>query len=278
MTGTNGLPECGFGDGLPEIVTMLLEGKADVEGTVPVTADNYFLQKTPLHLAVEHNNAKCVSILLEAKANVNALVLPKESPWHLPPLMVAADLGHYAIIASLLEAKADVHSPAAGLPPPLVLHNVAIKEDCQEQRECIARLLESKADVNSVNDRHETPLTWAIHIGKPDSMLTLLDAKADINHVNLRGESLLFETLMTPRSHHSQTILAMASILLQPREVPVNVLLKDKYGTTVLQAMKTQHTPLPEAILRHPQFQRLLADVSNTVVRKRKFSAIQSQA
>ena len=78
-------------------LNRLLQEKADVNIHVPGGG------KTPLHLAVELNQEAMVALLIEAKADVNAVTRTQKTPLH-----VAAQKGNVCIINRLLDAGATI--------------------------------------------------------------------------------------------------------------------------------------------------------------------------
>jgi hypothetical protein len=57
---------------------------------------------TPLFLASSNGHLRCVTMLLDAKADVNALSKSKTA------LMTAAEFGHLDVVNTLIEARADL--------------------------------------------------------------------------------------------------------------------------------------------------------------------------
>ncbi|UOX38551.1 ankyrin repeat containing protein [Finch poxvirus] len=116
------------------------------EVNIPDRCDNY-----PLHKAVSKSNSKGVEILLKNGAYTDVKSLCGNTPLHIS----SGNIVSYEILKMLLEhgACVNVKSSILGLS---ALH-IAIRD---EQKTKL--LLEYKADVNTVNDDKDTPISVAV--------------------------------------------------------------------------------------------------------------------
>ena len=115
---------------------------------------------TPLHCAAQSGHEACVSILLDAKADVEA----RFEPLKMTPLHLAAIFGRDKCVARLAAAKADLESLArdswasgskATPKTPLLMAT------CREQVESARALLAAKAQADHADGSGKTALMWA---------------------------------------------------------------------------------------------------------------------
>jgi tetratricopeptide (TPR) repeat protein len=112
-------------------VKRLIQKGADVNVRAPGGG------KTPLHIAVNGNLEAIVTLLLEAKANVNAVTDRKFTPLH-----IAAQTGNVTLIQKLLDAGAVIDAPTdVGCTP---LHEAAAKG----HQEAVVTLVERGANIH----------------------------------------------------------------------------------------------------------------------------------
>jgi len=90
-------------DGRVEVVHLLLQHNADVNGT------DHEIKWTPLHQASQPGHLKVVKLLLDHGAEINA-----QSRAHNTPLRLASGGGHLEVVQILLEHGADVHIQGEG--------------------------------------------------------------------------------------------------------------------------------------------------------------------
>jgi ankyrin repeat protein len=151
------------------------------------------------------------------------------------PLHDAADMGERDRIRVLLEGKADVNAVNTNNATPL--HRAALRGNVT----CVRLLLEGKADVNAVNTNNATPLHCAL-FGCFECVSLLLEGKADVNATNERGEIMLFDLLLArrvvyePPPYLLRAMLRMKTTLILEHDIDLS--LKDKYGTTIVEAIK----------------------------------------
>ena len=122
----------------PDVVRLLIRRQnADVNMRSPD------IGKTPLHLAAQLGFKAIVLILIEEKADVNAVTVAGFTPLH-----VAAQNGHSEIIVELAKAGAKINIISkVGCTP---LHESAAKG----HKEATLKLLELKADPNIRDNRY----------------------------------------------------------------------------------------------------------------------------
>jgi ankyrin repeat protein len=201
----------------------------------------------PLLQAAEGGDYERISVLLEAKADVNAM--DASTNWTL--LHYAALCGHDTCVRVLVEAKADVNATDVGGWTPL--HYAALRG----HDTCFRVLLEGKADVNAMNARGRTPLFVSALRGHDTCVLVLLEAKADVNAVNARGETLLFRLLLDPGSGGTtRSRISTAALLL---EHDIDLSLQDEYGTTIVEAIKRPVLQISVEVRESPVWQLIQA-------------------
>ena len=123
---------------------------------------------TPLHLAVEVENAAAVRILLEAGADLTARNNAGATPLH-----AAATNEGGEILTLLLEAGADIHAGEGGLGTPL-LYAIMNRRGFSRgpmNEVAVNALLEAGADVNAADSAGNTPLLASMD---PDRRVGLL--------------------------------------------------------------------------------------------------------
>jgi hypothetical protein len=76
--------------------------------------------------------------------------------------------------------------------------------------------------------------------GSTEGVSTLLEGKADVNVVNARGETVLFGLVL-----NIQAEIPTTRVMQVLFEHNVDVDVKDKYGTTVIQAMQRPVNTIP---------------------------------
>jgi ankyrin repeat protein len=140
---------------------------------------------TPLHLAVERENAAIVKALLARGANVKAA-----NRYGVQALSVAAATGNAAIVTSLLDAGADPNTAAAE-------GETALMAAARTGRvDVIKALIARGANVQARETwREQTALMWAAAEGHADAIVELTAAGADVQARSAGGfTSLLFAT------------------------------------------------------------------------------------
>eukprot|EP01001_Neometanema_parovale_P005681 NODE_2096_length_1513_cov_20.420144_g1995_i0.p1 GENE.NODE_2096_length_1513_cov_20.420144_g1995_i0~~NODE_2096_length_1513_cov_20.420144_g1995_i0.p1 ORF type:complete len:169 (+),score=36.21 NODE_2096_length_1513_cov_20.420144_g1995_i0:54-509(+) len=95
---------CATEGGHAKCVKVLIDAKADVNAMSEQT------NKLLIHLASELGHSECVEVLLDGKADVNAV------DWFETPLHHAAQNGHAECVRLLLDRNADVDADVEGCP------------------------------------------------------------------------------------------------------------------------------------------------------------------
>ena len=113
---------------------------------------------TPLHCAAQSGHSACVAALLEAKANVEA----RFEPLKMTPLHLSSLFGRDKCVARLVEAKAELEvlakdSWAAGAKSKTPL----LMATCREHVEIVRLLLAAKAQADHADESGKTALMWA---------------------------------------------------------------------------------------------------------------------
>jgi ankyrin repeat protein len=124
---------------------------------------------TPLHWAVQRDDAPTVEMLLRAGANVKAA-----NRYGVQPLAIASANGHAGILTLLLDAGAD---PNAGLSPdetPLMTAARAGKVDA------LKVLIAHGARINDRDSKGQTPLMWAAARNNAGAVRLLIETGADL--------------------------------------------------------------------------------------------------
>eukprot|EP00854_Cymbomonas_tetramitiformis_P018540 gene18540-22132_t len=210
-------------------VEHLLHGGADV---------NYQNEEgqRSLHIACLYGHHQIVQMLLEARADVEAVDAVSATPQFLPPpflaavsgakpLLLAAKHGHAEVVRALLKGSADPDTKNFEEMKQSALHEAA-KEG---HVEVIRVLVAAKANIESVDTSGETPLHIAAKAGHPDAVKELISAILDIE----------------ARSEDDSTALHLAS-LHGHREV-VEALIKA--GAHIESNNMAEYTPLKLAAL-----------------------------
>jgi ankyrin repeat protein len=145
-------------------------------------------RSTPLHFAASEGHLEVARMLLERKANVNALDDDGSTPLHqASQYLWSEDPDIAQLVRLLLDDGADIHAlDNSGNTP---LHFAASEGHLEVAR----MLLELKADVNALNKEGSTPLHQAFETWRenPDIMRLLLDHGADANVHDKSGNTLL---------------------------------------------------------------------------------------
>jgi len=155
-------------------VTTLLESKADINSIIDERGS------TIAHLAVHQGCLEKVKFLLDAKADVNSKDVRFQTPINL-----ATKIGHLEIVQLLIEKGGNVNDEAEdGMTP---LHCAAYFGHFE-----IAKLLiEKGANINAkIKDAH-TPLHFAAQVGHLEIVQLLLEKGANINEKEDNGKTPL---------------------------------------------------------------------------------------
>ena len=126
------------------------------------------VEKSDLHLAVEHDFPAWIKDLVQKGADVNELNSRGDTP-----LMVAIQHRKLKCAQELIICGADVNALSS-------IHYTALHYAAhQDSTECLEFLIQAGADVNFGD--HVTPLLTAAWYGRDKNVLTLIKAGADVN-------------------------------------------------------------------------------------------------
>lgn len=132
------------------------------------------MNATPLHVAAKTGKPKCVTALLEAGADVNAVNEQGRTPLH-----AAATHNHLDIIKALIAHGATVSVRSKNLGTPL--HDAAVNGNLEVAK----YLLANGADINATSKRGVTPLTAALTRNRKEVAKLLIDKGAKFDAVKL---------------------------------------------------------------------------------------------
>ena len=136
--------------------------------------------RTPLFVATERGNTRCVRDLLQKGCRYN-------SNRHSEPLPLSSYQGYHDGVRTLIDNKAPVDSFSSTLLTPLHLA-------CQEGHvDCVLLLLTRDANVNLAGEDGLTALHIACFYRQTDIIKILLDHKADVNMRSHSGSTPLLE-------------------------------------------------------------------------------------
>jgi ankyrin repeat protein len=186
-------------------------------GADPHARDNR--GNTPLHESVKNRNEFISNLLIHSGADIYAKNRFNESP-----LTVALSYGKDVLQWFLTKRTISARNDAGNTP----LHT-AVQEGSSE--DIIAYLLEKGADINSRNNRIETPLHLALTASHKQATQTLTEAGADIFLRNGEGESPLTLAMDMGREVFSWIVDAR------------NVHAQDRNGSTALHLAVSENHP-----------------------------------
>eukprot|EP00808_Paulinella_micropora_P023775 g60509.t1 len=157
-------------NGHESCLSMMLEARADIN-----LANHQGM--SPVCAAVREDKERCLSLLIEHKANLDR----PNSDGH-SPVFLASQLGQLSCLDLLIEAKADIHQRNRHKQTPMFIAGVS------GHTQIINRLIAAggEGDVNSKDDKGWTPLAAAFSTGKDKTALALFKYGADpamIKHV-----------------------------------------------------------------------------------------------
>ena len=108
-------------------------------------------------------------------------------------LMMAAAKGNNEIVKMLIDSGADIHSLDSKQDTVLMVASINGHNDI------VATLLQSGVNINAKNDKGETALIWSTLAGHTDIVKTLIKYKVDVNIKNNAGLSALVYAVMGKR-------------------------------------------------------------------------------
>jgi hypothetical protein len=110
-----------------------------------------------------------------------------------------------------------------------------------------------------------TPLHHAAADAHEMCVRVLLEGKADVNVVNARGETLLFDLLLNSDSSTRSRIRTVSLLL----EDDIDLSLPDKYGTTIVEAIKRPVFQISVEVQESPVWQLIQASERAALKRRR---------
>ncbi|CAM9314744.1 unnamed protein product, partial [Hapterophycus canaliculatus] len=140
---------------------------------------------TALHLAAMHGRSEIARVLLEAGASTESVVAAGENEG-LTPLRLAAERGHLSTVRALLEAGAE--TGAEDLVDRATCLHAAAEAG---HTEVVVELVRGGAKLESRAVSGQTPLRWALSMGRAGAAAALLEAGADPDAPDRRGACCL---------------------------------------------------------------------------------------
>ncbi|CAM9882156.1 unnamed protein product [Scytosiphon promiscuus] len=140
---------------------------------------------TALHLAAMHGRPEIARLLLEAGASTEFVVAAGENEG-LTPLRLAAERGHLSTVRVLLDAGAD--TGAEDLVDRATCLHAAAEAG---HTEVVVELVRGGAELESRAVSGQTPLRWALSMGRASAAAALLSAGADPDAPDRRGACCL---------------------------------------------------------------------------------------
>ena len=227
-------------EGQLEDVTTLLQSRANIEAK---SDDAYSV--TPLFLAAQCGHREIVDLLLEQKAEIEAL----DRCWRVTPLHKAASGGHREVIQILLEKHAEIDT-----------------KDCQEftplshaarfgHREVVQILLENHAEIDATNLFECTPLSIAARFGHIEIVTLLLEKRANpiskgwpaLPEAINRGDSEGVEALAVGMAEHSLWSVSVLAEIFSSDNTDMLVKALEMWPQDATQE-KVQRASLPERL------------------------------
>lgn len=182
--------------GFHEIVELLLSHGADLNNEF-ATAGSGKIHQT-LELIHESKSQYTTQIIAKFSADFKA-----NDPCYKTPLGLACELGNWKIASILLKFGAEVNK-VGHFNNKTPLHVACIFSHRNRDAKVIKLLLDSGADVNSVDGQNKTPFFYAQN---PDIAKLLIEHGAILNHQNSEGETLLFESVVFFRDDFIEFLL-----------------------------------------------------------------------
>ncbi|KAI0406509.1 ankyrin repeat-containing domain protein [Xylaria palmicola] len=170
----------------PELTRLLVKRTKDVDA--PMTQG-----VTQLMVAASKGWVECVKILLEHKANVNAVVTSENHLKGWTPVMFAA-FHHFAdILAILADAGADLRMTEANGASPLHLIFESPSADGRSEFDCLNALMEFQAriDIDQPGEDGETVLHRCAFLGQLRAVQRLVRAGASLTVQDKSGAAAL---------------------------------------------------------------------------------------
>lgn len=140
--------------------------------------------KTPLHAAAFNSRTRTVKMLVVAGSEVNAV-----HTWGESPLMVAAQYGSKDCVQKLLDCGADVNFTSPN--GVNALHKATKNATLGQSTPIMKLLLDYGLDVNSRDDRQQTPLHYASTQSWIEKLEALLNLGADLSARDEEGITVM---------------------------------------------------------------------------------------
>ncbi len=177
--------------------------------------------RTALHWAARENRAEIITLLIEAKADLNAQDRTGKGP-----LTLAAETGSVDATRLLVEAGANLNARDS-------IGGTPLTWGCGlGSAETVKILIDKGADMSVIDVNGLTPLIWAAGIGKPETVAVLLTANPNLD-LNVKdgvtGDSALMRAV---RSGKLESVR-----LLINRHADVNSVNKQGYTPIQLAAL-----------------------------------------
>jgi ankyrin repeat protein len=195
-----------------EMAKLLLEHHADANmETEPPNGPS-----TPLHLAIEGNQAQIVQQLVQLLLDHGAKPNEMDSGGE-PILVYATKQGNVDVIRSLIQHGADVNAAdKGGLAP---LHWAVQKKDLSPAE----ILITNKAQIDAKTSEGYTPLTLAIFDGGREEMVKLLlDNHADANMETGPANNRHMPLIWAIQGHHTHSVQLLLEHGAKPNAVDSN--------------------------------------------------------
>lgn len=164
------LPEAARLDEFPEMLPRLIAAGGGID-------DANERGMSPMFEAIDAGNARSVSALLAAGADIEVRLAGGISPLHL----AARDSDERGVASLLIAAGADINSRNADGETPL--HTAVHTEGCWEL------LVEAGADLDAANSEGMTPLHYAALSGNDEALVVLAERGADLDARDVDGRS-----------------------------------------------------------------------------------------
>lgn len=213
--------------------------KSLIQCKAVVDAKSYAEELTPLHVACENSRLTSAQVLLDFKADINALTVDKWTPLHYAcnvknyqlvellvtkgafinaktksgdtPLHFAARAGSYPIIKLLIERGGKVSEPNGGLDTPLIFAAAAGDE------RCFSYLLEKGAKIDETNSRKQMPIHQAVTHHNKEIVKILMERGANPNVPDIYNNTALGKARLKGYSDIVEELEKNALISIQSR-------------------------------------------------------------
>ncbi|MDG1092263.1 MAG: ankyrin repeat domain-containing protein [Paracoccaceae bacterium] len=198
-----------------------------------------YRDRSPLHLASLHGDAKTVQLLLDFEANVMARTTLDYTPLHRARTV--------EIAKTLIQAGAEIDAESTWGTTPLfsVVQNISKGRD----KELISFLIAAGADVNAIarDMLNATPLHFAAEQPILDTIITLIEAGANINAQNTKGHTPAHFAAAFGHTESLSTLFALGAdkkIIDSNGKTALDLLTENKANASQLLAIVARDTRL----------------------------------